>query len=337
MKHRKILFTALVVAAAFVFSSILITGPVVAADKGAMHVAFDGIPETDMLNFLIAVARAGERGVKVKISYLQSEDIASQAIVSGQADIGVGTPYAMIQKVKAPIRMFYQLSKLRFFPVVNTEHYKTWKDLDGAEMYVHSRGSGTEAIMNLMAKKNHIKYKSISYLPQSSVRAGAMMQGRINATIVDAERWQILQDKGKGKFAVLPMPVLNSSDEALFANTKFLESKSEAVDILLQELIKTWREIKKDPEYVVQARKKYNLLPDMDKKDVADIVPFYKGAVAAGIYPSNGGGAASVEADFEFYGFAGTIKGDISKLKVEDFWYLDPLNKALDKLGRVPE
>ena len=39
--------------------------------------------------------------------------------------------------------------------------------------------------------------------------------------------------------------------------------------------------------------------------------------------------------DFEFYGFAGTIKGDISKLKVEDFWHLAPLNTALDKLGRM--
>jgi len=337
MKQKNTFFVTWFVALAFVCSSIMMAGPVMAADKGSLHVAFDGIPETDMLNFLVAVARAGERGVKVKISYLQSEDIAAQAIVSGQADIGVGTPYALIQKVKAPIRMFYQLSKLRFFPVVNTEYFKTWKDLDGAEMYVHSRGSGTEAIMNLMAKKNGITYKSISYLPKSSVRAGALMQGRIKATIVDAERWEILKEKGKGKYAALPMPELDGSDEALFANTKFLESKSGAVNILLEELIKTWREIKKDPEYAVRARKKYNLLPDMDPKDVADIGPFYTGAVKAGIYPSNGGGENAVKGDFEFYGFAGTIKGDISQLKVEDFWYLDSLNKALDKLGRVSE
>ncbi len=81
-----------------------------AAGKGSMHVAFGDIPGADMLNFLTAVARAEERGVEVKITYLQSEDIAAQAVVSGQADIGVGTPYALIQKVNAPIRMFYQLS-----------------------------------------------------------------------------------------------------------------------------------------------------------------------------------------------------------------------------------
>ncbi len=49
----------------------LTAGPALSADK-AMHVAFDGIPEADMINFLIAVHRAEDRGVKVKISYLQS-------------------------------------------------------------------------------------------------------------------------------------------------------------------------------------------------------------------------------------------------------------------------
>ena len=310
-------------------------GPAAAAGKSTMHVAFGDIPGADMLNFLTAVARAEKRGVKVKISYLQSEDIASQAVVSGQADIGVGTPYALIQKVKAPIRMFYQLSKLRFFPIVNTEFYKDWKDLDGVEMFVHSRGSGTEAIMNLMAKKNGIKYKSVSYLPGSSVRAGAMLQGRIKATIVDAERRRLLMEKGEGKFALLPMPEIDASDEALYANVEWLESESEAVNILLEELLQVWREVNKDPKMITAARAKYNLLPDMPAEDVNDIEPYYLESVDSGSFSNNGGGVAAVEGDFEFYGFAGTIRGDISGLKVEDFWYMAPLDKALGKLGRM--
>ena len=305
------------------------------AQDAAMHVAFGDVPEADLLNFLAAVYRAEKRGVKVKVTYLTSEDTAAQAVVSGQADIGVGTPYALIQKVKAPIRMFFQLSALRFFPIVNTEHYKTWKDLDGADMYVHARGSGTEAIMNLMAKKNGIKYKTVSYIPGSSVRAGAMLQGRIKVTIVDSERRRLLLRKDPKKFALLPLPEINASDEALYANVDFLKSKSGAIDILLEELLKVWREINKNPEAIVGMRKKYNLLPDMPKKDVADIVPYFKETVSTGAFSNNGGGVKAVKGDFEFYGFAGTIKGDISKLKVEDFWYLAPLNKALDKLGRM--
>ena len=312
-----------------------LSGGANAAEKGAIHVAFGDIPGADMINFIIAVKRAEARGVKTKITYLTSEDIASQAVVSGQADIGVGTPYALIQKVKAPVRMFFQLSKLAFFPIINTEKYKGWKDLDGQPMYVHARGSGTEAIMNLMAKKHGIKYSSISYIPGSSVRAGAMLQGRINATIVDAERRTLLLKKGKGKFALLPLPKIDASDEALYANTAFLKENKEAINILLEELVTTWREINKNPAYVLEARKKYNILPNMPAKDTEEILPYYEEAVETKILDANGGGVKAVKGDFEFYGFAGTIKGDISKLKIEDFWYMDPLNKALDKLGRM--
>ena len=46
--------------------------------------------------------------------------------------------------------------------VVNGEFYKTWKDLDGQDIAVHARGSGTEAVMLLMAKKHGITYGNIS-------------------------------------------------------------------------------------------------------------------------------------------------------------------------------
>jgi len=49
----------------------------------------------------------------------------------------------------------------------------------------------------------------------------------------------------------------------------------------------------------------------------------------------HGGGAEAVRADFEFFGSAGSIEGSPDQLKSEDFWYLEPLNRALDKLGRM--
>jgi NitT/TauT family transport system substrate-binding protein len=93
--------------------------------------------------------------------------------------------------------------------------------------------------------------------------------------------------------------------------------------------------VNKNPEVILEYRAKYNLLPNMPEQDVADIVPYYSETVSTGAFSSNGGGVAAVEGDFEFYGFAGTIKGDLSKLKVEDYWHLAPLDKALSKLGRM--
>jgi len=300
-----------------------------------MRVAFGDVPGGEMVNFMIAVARAAERGVKVETSYLQSEDLAAQAIVSGQADIGVGTPYALIQKVNAPIRMFYQLSMLRFYPVVNGEKYKTWKDLDGADVAVHGRGSGTEAIMKLMAKENGIKYNSVSYVPGSGVRAGALLQGRINVSIVDYERSRLLEKEAPGKFIFLPLPEIKATDEALYANREWLEKEKVAVSILVEELIKVWREINKDPASIVALRDKYNVLPDIEKIEVDELVPAFTQGVSIDLFPNNGGSAASVEEDFVFFTTSGTLEGEAGVLKVDDYWYLAPVDAAVKILGKM--
>jgi NitT/TauT family transport system substrate-binding protein len=304
-----------------------------ASAAGQIRIAFGDVATVETLNFLIAVERAKERGVDIEVTYFKSEDIAAQAVVGGQADIGVGAPYTVLQKVKAPIRIFYQMSTLRFFPVVNTEFYQDWKDLDGQEIAVHSRGSGTEAIMQLMAKRQGIEYSSISYVPGSEVRATALLQGHVKATIVDSTNWRIVQDKGGDTFKLLAIENVDATDEALYANTEFLSREQAAVDILVEELVRTWREINENPGVVAELRAKYNLLPDMPAELVAEIGPYYEGSVASGAFPSSGGGAEAARADFEFNALAGKLEGDPSTLVVEEFWELGPLDRALAKLG----
>ncbi len=304
-----------------------------ASAESRMHVAFGDIATVETLNFLIALERAKERGVDVEVTFFKSEDVAAQAVVGGQADVGVGTPYALVQKVKAPIRLFYQMSALRFFPIVNTEFYKDWKDLDGQEIAVHSRGSGTEAIMKLMAQKHGITYSNISYVPGSEVRAGALLQGNIKASIVDSTNKKLVMEKAPGKFAVLPMEGVNATDEALYANTEFLTKEAAAVDILVEELLKTWREINANPAVAADLRKKYNLLSDLPADLEGEVVPYYEESVATGAFPANGGSEAAAKDDFAFYALAGQIEGDVSALKVEDFWTFEPLKRALAKVG----
>ncbi|UEM05906.1 ABC transporter substrate-binding protein [Skermanella rosea] len=308
--------------------------PIAAEAAGKIRIAFGDIASVEALGFLTAIERAKERGVEIDITYLKSEDIAAQAVVGGQADIGVGTPYALLQKVRAPIRIFYQMSTLRFYPVVNTEFYQDWKDLNGQEIAVHSRGSGTEAIMNLLAKKNDIRYGQVSYVPGSEVRTGALLQGNVKATIVDSAGWRLLQAQAPGKFKVLPVEGIDASDEALYANTNFLERERESVNILTEELLNTFREIDAKPAVVTEFRQKYNLLPDLPAEVVADMEPYYKDAADVGLFPANGGGEDAARDDFEFYSVAGQLQGDPASLKVADFWTLEPLSQALQKVGR---
>jgi NitT/TauT family transport system substrate-binding protein len=304
-----------------------------AAAAGTIKVAFGDIASIEQLNLLIAFERVKERGVTVQPTFFKSEDLAAQAVVGKQADVGIGTPYALLQKVKAPIRMFYQISNLRFYPVVNTEFYKDWKDLDGQEFAVHSRGSGTEAIMNLMAQKHGIKFSNLSYVPGAEVRAGALLQGNVKATIVDSSALRLVKEKGGDKFKALEMGDINATDEGLYANMAFLEKSAADVAVLVEELLKTQREINKDPAAVVRLRAQYKLLPDLPKDLEGEVQPYFDDAVAAKLYPDDGGSAAAVKSDFEFYTVAGQLKGEPSSLKTEDFWTFEPLEKARAALG----
>jgi sulfonate transport system substrate-binding protein len=289
--------------------------------------ALGDVISIDELPLLIAVEQAKARGVDVEVTAFKSEEVATQAVINGQADIGQGTPYAAIQKVNVPIRFFYQLSALQFFPVVNKESYKSWKDLDGQEIAVQGRGSGTEAIMILAAKEHGIKYKNVSYVPGSQVRALALLKGNIKATILDASNKNMVMKDAPDKFIILPLGNLKASDEALFATREFLDKNQAGVRIFLEELIKANRAINANPKWVLEERKKLGLLKDLPAKMEDEILPFYQEAVQNGVFPNDGGGEAAAKNDLEFYGLSGAIKGE--NLKVDDFWYLAPLKAAL--------
>lgn len=308
--------------------------PIEAASAGDMRIAFGDLPGIESLQTLTAIERAKERGVKVELIILNDEDLAAQAIVGNQADVGIGAPYTLIQKVGVPIRLFAQISTLRFFPVVNSEFYKEWKDLDGQEVAVQARGSGTEAVMLLMAKTHRIKLGTVSYVPGSEVRRNALIQGTLKASIVDAANRRALEAEAPGKFIVLPVDDLSATDEGLFATADYLKNNAADVDILVEELMKTAREITENPAVAVEFRNKYKLLPDLGAEADAEISEYYKETAGAGSLVLNGGGADAAADDFAFFSLAGQIEGDPAALKVEDFWDVAATDRVVAKLGR---
>jgi NitT/TauT family transport system substrate-binding protein len=309
----------------------ILAGGASAQGPTKIRYALGDVVGIDDLPLLIAAERAKAHGVEVEMTAFKSEELATQAVINGQADVGQGTPYAAIQKVNVPIRFFYQLSSLQFFPIVSKGDYKGWKDLDGQEIAVQGRGSGTEAIMLLAAKEHGIKYKSVSYVPGSQVRGLALLKGTIKASILDGPNTKFVMKEAPDKFLVLPLGELKASDEALFATSAFLEKNQAAVSVLLEELLKVNRAINANPAFAVEERKRLGLLKDLPEKLEAEVLPYYQEGVRGGIFPADGGAAKAAATDLEFYSLAGQIKGD--GLKAEDFWNFTALKAALSKVG----
>lgn len=102
-------------AAVLLFGGLAISG----ANAAKIKIALAETPSDELAAFFVALDRAKANGLDYEWTAFSDEELAIQAVLSGQMDIGFGTPYAAMQKAKAPIRIIFQLSKLKFFPVTS--------------------------------------------------------------------------------------------------------------------------------------------------------------------------------------------------------------------------
>lgn len=309
----------------------LAIGGSVAKAQDVVRVAWGDVIDVESLPMAVALARAKDRGIDNEITSFAQEDLAIQAVVGGQADIGIATPFAVMQKVK-DLRIFFQDEALIFHAVVSNE-YQSWKDLDGQPFVFHARGSGTEAYGNFMAKQNGIEFGQISYLTGSDNRAVAMLGGQIKATILDLANTNLVLQEAPDKFHLLPGPQQAVTNEGLFAHQDWMQSHPEAVSIITEEFLKLYREMKDNPGIIAEEREKYGLLADQPDATADSITAFVKQGMASGLWNPEGGSEVLAQADIDFYAISGALQGPADQLKIDDFWDLGPLEAAKKNLG----
>jgi NitT/TauT family transport system substrate-binding protein len=277
--------------------------------------------------FFVALDRAKAQGLEYEWTAFSDEELAIQAVLSGQMDIGFGTPYAAMQKSKAPIRIIFQLSKLKFFPVT-TKKYSKLEDLSGQPILLHSRGGGTDSIANVIEEKMGIKFGERSYVPGSANRVAALLAGQADATIIDlSNKNKLMRAHGEG-FNVLPMFEVDASDEALFGNLDWIKANEADVQIFVNALLSVYRDMAKDPTIISRETNPDGPIGQLPKEVLDSLDGFYAEAVEGGLYDPDGGGRKAAQADMEWYSRAGQLTGDLASLNIEDFWYLKPLDAA---------
>lgn len=298
-----------------------------AAQADKIRIALAETPSAEMAAFFVALDRAKANGLDYEWTAFSDEELAIQAVLSGQMDIGFGTPYAAMQRSKAPLRIVFQLSKLKFFPVTSKK-YSDLKDLDGEPILLHSRGGGTDSIANVIEDRVGIKFGERSYLPGSENRVVALIAGQADATILDLANKNKIMAQAPDDFNVLPMFEVDASDEALFANLDWIQNNEEAVDIFVKALVSVWQDMSEDPTIISRETDPNGPIGQLPQEILDGIDGFYTDAVAGGLYDPDGGGRKAAKADLEWYSAAGQLDGDPSTLNIEDFWYLAPLDAA---------
>ena len=95
-----------------VIVSLLIGMSASSAFAAKIRIALAETPSDELAAFFVALERAKANGLDYEWTAFSDEELAIQAVLSGQMDIGFGTPYAAMQRSKAPVRIIFQLSKL---------------------------------------------------------------------------------------------------------------------------------------------------------------------------------------------------------------------------------
>lgn len=314
---------------AYLFAATVLVGGLANSDAqaGKIRIALAETPSDEVAAFFVALDRAKANGLEYEWTAFSDEELAIQAVLSGQMDIGFGTPYAAMQRSKAPIRILFQLSKLKFFPVTS-QKYNKLEDLDGQAILLHSRGGGTDSIANVIEDRIGITFGERSYVPGSANRIVALIGGQTDATIVDLSNKNKLVKQEGDKFNVLPMFEVDASDEALFGNLDWIKANEEDVDIFVRALVSVYRDMAEDPTIVSRETDPDGPIGQLPKEVLDGLDNFYADAVAGGLYDPNGGGAKAAKADMEWYSAAGQLTGNVEDLNIEDFWYLKPLEAA---------
>ncbi len=298
-----------------------------AAQAETLRIALAEPPSDETAAFFVALERAKANGLDFEYTAFSDEELAIQAVLSGQMDIGFGTPYAAMQRSRAPIRIIFQVSKLKFFPVTTME-YNSLADLDGAPILLHARGGGTDAIANVIEAREGITLGERSYVPGSSNRVVAMLAGRATATIINLSNKNKIIAEAGDQFQVLPMFDVEASDEALFANLDWIQENEDDVNKLVEALYTTWRDMNADPTIISAETDPDGPIGQLPAEILDTLDDFYAESIAGGIYDADGGGRKAAMADMEWYHAAGQLEGDFADLKIEDFWYLAPLERA---------
>jgi len=293
-----------------------------------IRIALAETPSDELAAFFVALDRAKANGLDYEWTAFSDEELAIQAVLSGQMDIGFGTPYAAMQRSRAPLRIIFQLSKLKFFPVTTTK-YSSLEDLKGEPILLHSRGGGTDSIANVIEDRMDISFGKRSYVPGSSNRVAALLGGQAEATIIDlSNKNKLMRSEAADRFNVLKMFDVDASDEALFGNLDWIQNNAEDVQIFVNALLSVYQDMAKDPTIIRRETNPDGPIGQLPAEILAELDGFYTDAVAGGLYSVDGGGRTAAAADMEWYSKAGQLEGDVTTLNIEDFWYLAPLDAA---------
>jgi NitT/TauT family transport system substrate-binding protein len=280
---------------------------------------------------LLAWEQLKKQGIEVVPTFFPKTELAVQAVVAGEADMGTAAGIAVVKAVESGMNLRIIGEQVRNeWQLVTPVLFKDPKQLDGKRVGYHAPVTVTEALVKWMA--NHYKINpNWMIIPGSEVRAEALMRGQLDATPAEiGDVLNILQTK-PGQFHVLisyakVFPQLIGS--MYFARVDYVQKSAPIVEAVLEAVLKSYRAVEAQPSLIKEST--LRLLPEMKPELIDATAATYK---ELRIWDINGGASKDRgEASIKFFEEAGLLKKEAVTFQQA----FDPgtLEKVLKKIGR---
>jgi NitT/TauT family transport system substrate-binding protein len=280
---------------------------------------------------LLAWEQLKKQGIEVVPTFFPKTDLAVQAVMAGEADIGSAAGIAVVKAVESGLNVRIIGEQVRNeWQLVTPVSFKDPKQLDGKRVGYHAPITVTEALVKWMAQHYKIN-PNWMIIPGSEVRAEALMRGQLDATPAEiGDVLNILSAK-PGQFHVLisyakTFPQLIGS--MYFARADYVQKNSATVESVLEAILRVHRSVEERPALVKEST--LRLLPETKPELIEATAATYK---ELRIWDVNGGaGKERGDASIKFFEESGLLKKDAVSFK--QAFDTAPLDKVLTKIGR---
>jgi NitT/TauT family transport system substrate-binding protein len=321
---RGLLAVSLIMTLAFFYS-----GEVLAQKK--VRFAYPSSADMGDIPSLLAWEQLKKQGIEVVPTFFPRTDLAVQAVVAGEADMGSAAGIAVVKAVESGMNIRIIAEQVRNeWQLVTPVSIKEIKQLDGKRVGYHAPITVTEALVKWMAQHYKIT-PNWMIIPGSDVRSEALMRGQLDATPAEiGDVLNILTAK-PGQFHVLisyakTFPQLIGS--MYFASADYVQKNSTTVETVLEAILRAHRNAEERPASVKENA--LRLLPETKPELVEATAATYK---ELRIWDVNGGaGRERGEASIKFFEESGLLKKDA--VTVKQAFDTGPLDKVVKKIGR---
>jgi NitT/TauT family transport system substrate-binding protein len=221
-------------------------------EYGLIRVAITADSGVSVTPGRVAIERLQERGYEVETTLYPDPITAMQAVIVGEAHIGTADSYVVIQANESgqDFRIFGFENSVGF-ALVAPVAIETPQDLDGMRVAYHSPGSFTRGLAFLAAQRLGFEPEWL-VIEGSEVRAEALLNGNIDATVIDLEQTVHVMSEAPGEYHVL----INFAEEfegltgtGIYASPDWIAEHEPFVRDYVAELNSEFTHVNEDREY----------------------------------------------------------------------------------------